>query len=132
MSVILGISAHYHDSACCLLKDGVLVAAAQEERFTGRKHDPAFPKNAARYCLREGGLSLRDVTCVAYYEQPRKKAARQLWVGLPDILRSRQRRFRIDPGRAEASIRYSLGYEGDIEFVDHHLSHAASAFFFSG
>lgn len=132
MSVFVGISAHYHDSACCLIKDGSLVAAAQEERFTKIKHDPGMPTNAFRYCLSEARVTIRDVTCVAYYENPSKKVARQLWAGLPDILTNPGRRFRIDPGRAEADIRQCLGYDGPIEFVDHHLSHAASAFFFSG
>ena len=132
MSVFIGISAHYHDSACCVIKDGSLVAAAQEERFTKIKHDPGMPTNAFRYCLSEARITIRDITCVAYYEDPSKKAARQLWAGLPDILTNPGRRFRVDPGRAEADIRQRLGYDGPTEFVEHHLSHAASAFFFSG
>ena len=67
---ILGISAFYHDSAACLVRDGRIIAAAQEERFTRKKHDAAFPKNAIEYCLREGGISLRDVEIVAFYEKP--------------------------------------------------------------
>lgn len=132
MAVFVGISAHYHDSACCLIKDGVLVAAAEEERFTRLKHDNGIPTNAFRYCLQEARVSIADVTCLAYYEDPYKKVARQLWAGLPGILQNPKRRFRIDPGRAEDEIRQCLGYDGDIEFVDHHLSHAASAFYFSG
>jgi len=132
MAVIVGISAHYHDSACCLLKDGKLIAAAEEERFTRIKHDSGIPTNAFRYCLKEAGVSIADVTCLAYYEDPYKKVARQLWAGLPDILSNPKRRFRIDPGRAEDEIRQCLGYDGDIELVEHHLSHAASAYYFSG
>ncbi len=132
MSVIVGISAHYHDSACCLIRDGVLVAAAEEERFTRIKHDAGIPARAFRYCLGEARVTIDDITCVAYYENPVKKAARQLWAGLPDVLTDPRRRFRIDPGRAEADIKQSLGYDGPVEFVEHHLSHAASAFFFSG
>jgi carbamoyltransferase len=67
---ILGISAFYHDSAACLVRDGQIIAAAQEERFTRKKHDAAFPKNAIEYCLREGGISLSDVEIVAFYEKP--------------------------------------------------------------
>ena len=67
---ILGISAFYHDSAACLVRDGKIIAAAQEERFTRKKHDPAFPKNAVEYCLREGGIKLSDLDCVAFYEKP--------------------------------------------------------------
>ena len=67
---ILGISAFYHDSAACLVRDGVIIAAAQEERFTRKKHDAAFPKSAVEYCLREGGISLAQVDYVAFYEKP--------------------------------------------------------------
>lgn len=132
MAIFVGISAHYHDSACCLIKDGKLVAAAEEERFTRLKHDNGIPSNAFRFCLQEAGASIVDVTAVAYYEDPYKKAARQLWAGLPGILNNPKRRFRIDPGRAEDEIRQCLGFDGPIEIVDHHLSHAASAFYFSG
>jgi carbamoyltransferase len=69
---IVGISSHYHDSAACLLRDGVLVAAAQEERFSRRKHDPRVPLNALQYCIDEAGLSIADVDCVAFYENPFK------------------------------------------------------------
>ncbi|CAA2142203.1 carbamoyltransferase N-terminal domain-containing protein [Hyphomicrobium sp. ghe19] len=132
MSVFVGVSAHYHDSACCVIKDGKLISAADEERFSRLKHDSAIPANAFRYCLREAKVSIQDITAIAYYEDPNKKFARQLWAGLPDILYRPDARFRIDPNRAEREIRQALGYEGPIEFVDHHLSHAASAYYFSG
>ncbi|NDD69203.1 MAG: hypothetical protein EBZ29_07345, partial [Synechococcaceae bacterium WB9_4xC_028] len=67
---ILGISAYYHDSAAALLVDGEVVAAAQEERFTRKKHDSAFPASAARYCLESQGLKLSDIEAVVYYEKP--------------------------------------------------------------
>src|SRR5687768_423141 len=67
---ILGISAFYHDSAACLLRDGEIIAAGSEERFTRIKGDPAFPINAARYCLQEGGISVEDLTFVAFYDKP--------------------------------------------------------------
>ena len=67
---ILGISAYYHDSAACLLRDGDIVAAAQEERFTRKKHDPGFPVHAVQYCLREGGVALEDVRYVVFYDKP--------------------------------------------------------------
>src|SRR6185312_915192 len=73
---ILGISAYYHDSTACLVSDGVLVAAAQEERFTRKKHDPTFPANAARYCLRAGGLQPADVDYVVFYDKPFTKFER--------------------------------------------------------
>jgi len=75
---ILGISAYYHDSAACLLRDGEIVAAAQEERFTRRKHDARFPRNAVRYCLREGGVSLQQLRHVAFYDKPLLKFERLL------------------------------------------------------
>ncbi|NEE44166.1 hypothetical protein G3M55_06035, partial [Streptomyces sp. SID8455] len=74
--LILGVSAFYHDSAAALIADGVPVAAAQEERFTRRRHDPSFPSRAVEYCLDEQGVSLDDVSAVAYYEDPRLKFRR--------------------------------------------------------
>ena len=66
---ILGISAFYHDSAACLLKDGKIIAAAQEERFTRKKHDHAFPSNAINYCLNEGGISGKELNYVSFYDK---------------------------------------------------------------
>jgi carbamoyltransferase len=130
---ILGISAHFHDSACCALQDGKLTAAAQEERFTRVKHEPRIPKQAFRYCLSAAGLTIADVDCVAYYEDARKKLDRQLWMGLPQLpAATPQSLFRLDAMRPEREIRELLGFEGRIEVVEHHQAHAASAFFFSG
>ena len=75
---ILGISAFYHDSAACLVVDGKIVAAAQEERFTRKKHDPEFPRNAAQYCLKSQGLTIDDVDFVAFYDKPLLKFERLL------------------------------------------------------
>ena len=75
---ILGISAFYHDSAACLLADGRLVAAAQEERFTRKKHDAGFPHHAVRYCLEAGGVGLDQVDYVAFYDKPFLKFERLL------------------------------------------------------
>src|SRR6185436_19681657 len=128
---IVGISAHFHDSACCLLRDGVLVAAAQEERFTRRKNDPEIPCAAFRYCLAEAGLTITDIDCVAYYESPRKKLERQLWMGLPDVVPLRSTAiFQLDALKPERDIREVLGFEGRLEFFEHHRAHAASSFFF--
>lgn len=132
MSLVIGISAHYHDSACCALLDGTVIAAAQEERFTRVKHDARLPVRAFRYCLEAAGATIRDVDCIGYYEDPVKKAGRQIWAALPDLLSNPRLRFRIDPSRAPTDMRESLGYGGPIEYVDHHLSHAASAYYFSG
>ena len=75
---ILGLSAYYHDSAACLVADGEIVAAAQEERFTRKKHDAAFPSHAVAYCLREAGLTIGDIDHVGFYEKPLVKFGRLL------------------------------------------------------
>ena len=75
---ILGISAFYHDSAACVVRDGKLVAAAQEERFTRKKHDSGFPVNAIRFCLKQAGIKGDDLTAVAFYEKPIRKFERIL------------------------------------------------------
>jgi carbamoyltransferase len=127
---IIGVSALFHDAACCLLVDGKIAAAAEEERFTRLKADPRMPQLAFRYCLEDAGLRISDIDCVAYYEDPVKKLARQLWSGVlgdkPDITGA------YHPTRVEQQIRQLLGFEGEIRYYDHHLSHAASSFFFSG
>ena len=127
---IIGLSALYHDASCCLLRDGELVAAASEERFTRVKFDPRMPVNAYRFCLEAGGIGPGDVDVVAYYESPAKKLGRQLWAAVAD--RKLPDLNRLDPQRAEREIREKLGHAGAIDMFDHHLSHAASAFYFSG
>src|SRR5438552_11091529 len=131
---ILGISAFYHDSAACLVRDGQIIAAAQEERFTRKKHDPSFPKHALEYCLREGCIQVSDLNYVAFYEKPFLKFDRILHSYLayaPAGLRSflmaiplwiRERIWMKD------LIREQLEYQGKIIFPEHHESHAASAF----
>jgi len=125
---IIGISCFFHDAACCLLKDGVLVAAAEEERFSRSKHDAGIPKRAFNYCLEKGGLTIDEVDCVAYYEEPTKKLARQLSMMLP----GKKMLVGLDPQRAKREIREILGYEGPIEYAGHHQAHAASCFYYSG
>jgi carbamoyltransferase len=132
---IIGISSGYHDSACCLIQDGVLVAAVQEERFTRVKNDKSIPRSAFRYCLQEGGLTIPDVSCIAYYEDPCIKLGRQLWMGLmPGLPRERRESIlgRMIKSPPQQVIRRVFGYDGPLEIVDHHLSHAASSYYFSG
>jgi carbamoyltransferase len=138
---ILGVSAYYHDSAAALIEDGRVVAAAQEERFTRRKHDASFPENAVNYCLSEGGVPISSLDAVTFYEKPFLKferlletyisaaprGFRQFLMAMPLWLREKlfQRHLltrelqKIDAGFDPAKLLFS----------EHHLSHAASAFF---
>jgi carbamoyltransferase len=132
---ILGISAFYHDSAACLVRDGEIVAAAQEERFTRKKHDAAFPTNAVEYCLREGGVAISDLDFVAFYEKPFLKFDRILHsylayapAGLRSFLMAVPLWIRERIWMKEL-IKEELSYTGKIIFPEHHESHAASAFF---
>jgi carbamoyltransferase len=130
---VVGISSHFHDAACCVLRDGALVAAAQEERFTRKKHDPSIPLNAFQFCLEQAQISVSAIESIGYFENPVKKLSRQIWTALPEFPPSRpDALYRLDAGRPEREIREILGYEGPIHFFDHHASHAASSYFFSG
>ncbi len=134
---ILGLSALYHDAAACLVQDGRLVAAAQEERFTRVKHDESLPVNAIRYCLAEAGLTPEQLTHVVFYEKPLVKFERLIETYLavaPRGLRSfllalgNLMNGKVSPARA---IDRALDdrYEGPLYYTRHHESHAASAFF---
>ncbi len=132
---ILGLSAFYHDSAACLLVDGKIVAAAQEERFSRKKHDAEFPAGAARYCLAEGGLSPGDVDHVAFYDKPLLKFERLFETYLdyaPRGFGSFQKAMPLwltNRLWMEETIRRELGTGARVLFGDHHESHAASAFY---
>ena len=126
---ILGLSAFYHESACCLMQNGQLITAVSEERLTRVKHDPRLPVHAYRHCLQAANLTPADLDAIAYYENPQKKTARQQAFGLP---RNPDESLLIDPERPERMIRELFGFDGPILTFDHHLSHAASAFYFSG
>lgn len=134
---ILGISAFYHDSAAALLRDGEIIAAAQEERFTRRKHDPGFPSQAIAYCFDAGGITASDLDYVVFYEKPLETFERLLETYSafsPKGFRS----FRMSVSlwarhklRTRENILAGLGegFRGELCFTDHHESHAASAFF---
>ncbi len=134
---ILGISCYYHDSAAALLKDGVLVAAAHEERFTRIKHDENFPRKAVEYCLREAGITKDDLAYVVFYDKPLTKFERILQTALdawPRGYFQMLQSFTVWLSKklwARQQIGRSLDYKGDILFCEHHLSHAASAYFSS-
>jgi carbamoyltransferase len=141
---ILGISAYYHDSAACLVRDGEIIAAAQEERFTRKKHDAGFPHHAVRYCLREGGIGVKDLRYIAFYDKPLLKFERLLETylafvpkGIGSFLKAMpvwlneklfqktmlQREFlKLDDGLTRRDVPQIL-------FGEHHESHAASAFY---
>lgn len=132
---VLGISCFYHDSAAAIIKDGIIVAAAQEERFTRKKHDPGFPENAIHYCLEEARIDINELTAICFYDNPamtlervisnsailENEAAQKFWqlagpsmlkkLMLPDLLKSK------------------FNYAGESFCTEHHVSHAASAFY---
>lgn len=147
MTYILGISAFYHDAAACLVKDGIIVAAAQEERFTRKKHDPSFPINAIRYCLDAEGIDIDQVDQIGYYEKPFLKFDRLLsiyaavgrsgWTSFPRAIKSwfsqklwisevfrRNVAEQLSPSKGRKSR-----WDGRVVFTQHHQSHAASAFY---
>jgi carbamoyltransferase len=152
MTAILGISAYYHDSAACLVVDGEIVAAAQEERFTRKKHDAGFPTNACRYCLAEAGLRATELSLVGFYEKPLTKfdrlldtyldyaprgwasyiAAMPLWIKeklwLGDTIRGELAALEA-PGDPKQAKKIARAFPWKVRFGDHHESHAASAFY---
>jgi len=132
---ILGISAFYHDSAACLIKDGKIMAAAQEERFTRKKHDHSFPAKAVDYCLKNSGISSKDIDLVVFYEKPFLKFERILETYLSFAPRGIVSFLRAMPVWIKEKlwikdfIEKELDFHGKIIFPEHHQSHAASAFF---
>lgn len=132
---ILGISAYYHDSAACLVKDGEIIAAAQEERFTRIKQDHSFPTNAIKYCLKEAGISGAELDYVSFYDKPFLKFERILEtylafapIGIKSFLKAMPLWIKKKIWIKEL-IKDELNYSGKIIFPEHHESHAASAFF---
>ena len=135
--VILGLSAYYHDSAACILKDGEIIAAAQEERFTRKKHDQNFPSNAIHYCINEVGIDSSQLDYVAFYDKPFLKFERILETylefapkGINSFLKAMPLWIRKKLWIKEL-IKDELNYSGKIIFPEHHMSHAASAFYAS-
>ena len=133
--LILGISCFYHDSAACLLRDGQIVAAVQEERYTRKKHDPRFPRNAIKYCLQEGDITADQLDYVVFYDKPLLTFERLLLTYLtvaPKGLRSWLEAMPLWLGQklhVPKVIQNEIGYDGDVLFTEHHEAHAASAFY---
>ena len=133
---VLGLSAFYHDSAAALVRDGEIIAAASEERFTRKKGDPDFPARAVEFCLNEGGITAKDLRAVGFYDKPILKFERILETYLGVAPRGFRQFLMAGPLWikeklwTDSGLRESLGdYEGEILYAEHHESHAASAFF---
>ncbi len=140
--IVLGISAYYHDSAAAIVRDGEVVNAAQEERFTRKKHDPGFPLNAIQWCLADAGVAASDVDRVAFYDKPFLKFERLLETYLAFAPRGftsfrtampvwlSEKLFQKDLLLKELrAIDAALGAPDKLLFAEHHFSHAASAFY---
>lgn len=136
--VVLGISCFYHDAAACILRNGKILAAAAEERFTRKKHDNDFPKNAINFCINYLGIAANEIDIVAFYEKPIIKYERILNQHLQHFPKSR-RVFTDTMGswltkklQIKKTLADELRYYGKVVFIPHHLSHAASAYYLSG
>ena len=140
---ILGISAFYHDSAACLLKDGEIIAAAQEERFTRKKHDAGFPHHAILYCLKEAGIAAKDIDNVVFYEKPFVKFERLLETylafapkgftsfakAMPIWIKDKLFQKSALIKELKSTLNESVDWRERLLFSEHHLSHAASAYY---
>ena len=135
---VLGISCYFHDAAACLLEDGKLIAAAEEERFTRVKHDPSFPSHAIRFCLEQGGIEGPELDYVVFFEKPFVKFERLMMTAVSGFPKTYMqfvhgmRSWLFDKLWIRSHIESALGIDKNrILFSDHHASHAASAYFCS-
>jgi carbamoyltransferase len=135
---ILGLSFYYHDSAAALVKDGLLVAAAEEERFSRLKHDSGFPSLAIEFVLRQGGITMDDVDFIVFYEKPFVKFERMLLTAMATfprssaVFRESMQRWITDKLWIKSLMKKQMGVPGSkLLFCDHHMSHAACSFFTS-
>ena len=133
---ILGISAFYHDSAACIVENGKLLAAVEEERFTGIKHDSVFPENAIQYCLDELGITLADIHTIAWYEKPELKTERVKQTFNRHFFKTLPLRYKFHKrnkveGNIVKLLNDRLGWTGPVDFHEHHKSHAAFSYFTS-
>ncbi|MFT5733565.1 MAG: carbamoyltransferase, partial [Planctomycetota bacterium] len=135
---VLGLSFYYHDSSVALVKDGVLVAASAEERFSRKKHDSGFPELAIEFCLKQGGISIHDVDHVVFYEKPFVKFERMLLTAMAtfpksaSVFRESMQRWISDKLWIKSMMAKRLEIpRSKFLFADHHVSHAASSFFTS-
>ena len=134
---ILGISCYYHDSSATLLKDGIIISAVEEERFTRKKHDSSFPINAINYCLKNEQISIKNIDYIGFYEKPLLKFERILSQHLETFPRSLKIFLSSMPSwigkklRVIQTIRSKLKYKKGIIFIQHHMAHAAGSFLVS-
>ncbi len=133
---IIGLSCYFHDAAACLVRDGRVVAAAEEERFTRKKHDSGFPEHALRYCLKAGGLTGADLDGVIFYDKPLRKLERAMAAGYAsdscdELMRWHLRHLLHEDLLLTERVAAAIGYQGALSYCDHHLSHAASCFYAS-
>jgi carbamoyltransferase len=140
---ILGISAFYHDSAACLLKDGEIFAAAQEERFTRKKHDAGFPHHSILYCLKEADIAAKDIDNVVFYEKPFVKFERLLETylafapkgfisfakSMPVWIKDKLFQKSVLIKELKSTLGEDVNWREKLLFSEHHLSHAASAYY---
>jgi carbamoyltransferase len=134
---VLGLSCFYHDASSCLLQDGRVITAAEEERFTRVKHDISFPVNSAEWCLRDAGITIGDVDYVGFYEKPFLKFERMMSQHMEMFPKSFWTFINTIPAwinekiRIQSLIKKNLQYRGDVFYIQHHLAHSASTFFLS-
>ena len=140
---ILGISSFFHDSAACLLRDGEIIAAAQEERFTRKKHDAGFPKHAIRYCLDEAKVQPKEIENVVFYEKPfvkferlietylafAPKGFRSFSKAMPVWVKDKLFQKAVLIKELKSSFDENVNWGNKLLFSEHHLSHAASAYY---
>ncbi|MBT3407195.1 hypothetical protein HN415_00780, partial [Candidatus Woesearchaeota archaeon] len=134
---ILGISCYYHDSSAALLKDGKIITAVEEERFTRIKHDSSFPINSIKFCLKDEGITINDIDYIGFYEKPILKFERILYQHIENFPFSLKTFLSSIPSwinqklRIMKAIRKKLKYSGDVLFIPHHMAHASSTFLVS-
>src|SRR5579859_720875 len=136
--IVLGISCYYHDAAACILQDGKIVAAAAEERFSRKKHDNSFPKQAITFCLNELRIAINEVDYICFYEKPILKFERILYQHFSYFPKSYQTFLNTIGSwfgqklNLKKTLRDEFGYVGKVFFIQHHLAHAASSYYLSG
>ena len=132
--IILGLSCYYHDSSACIIKDGVIVTAIAEERLSRIKHDNGFPLKSIIHCLDTLGIAINEVDCIAFYEKPILKFDRVIEQHLKHFPKSFGQFYRTFPEwiklrmNIQGTLRASFNYVGEIQYIEHHLAHAASSY----